>query len=381
MQTISVSPQAGGGMFHRIQDAIDSIPDTNHTPVRIALAPGVYHEKLILEKPFVTLCGTGKTPADTIITYSDFGNDTMPDGSRRGTFRSYTLFVHAPDVTLRNLTVENASGDSASHGQAIALYVECDRFFADSCRLLGHQDTLFTGPLPPRELQPNGFLGPTQHAPRVNGRQYYQNCYICGDVDFIFGSATAYFQSCTLESLRRSKPAGGASSDPAAAHAASKASSAALNNTAPEGYVTAASTPEGQEYGYVFADCHFLSHDCPAASVYLGRPWRDYARTVLLNCVLDAHIHPAGFHDWNKPQARVHCFYAEYNSCCTYTDGAYTCTDNPDIAASDAAACDTSARADFVHMLDAAAAAHFSREQVLLGTDGFAPWRTYCGEH
>lgn len=342
MQIITVSPEASAsGAFRCIQDAIDSIPTSNQEPVRIELAPGVYREKLTLEKSFVTLTGMGEAPSDTIITYDDFGNDTMPDGTRRGTFRSYTLFVHAADVTLRNLTVENASGDSDTHGQAIALYAECDRFFADSCRLLGHQDTLFTGPLPPKELQPNGFLGPTQFAPRVNGRQYYRNCYICGDVDFIFGSATAYFEHCTLESLRRSK----VNDD-----ALPAVSDAEL--LSPEGYVTAASTPEGQEYGYVFADCEFTSPDCPPASVYLGRPWRDYAKTVLIGCALGSHIHPAGFHDWNKTHARASIFYAEYKS-------------HPQVSY------DT--RAEFVHMLGATDAAHFSRENVLSGTDNWTP--------
>ncbi len=340
MQIITVSPEASSGDFHCLKDAIDSIPTDNQTPVRIELAPGIYHEKLTLDKAFVTLAGTGEKPSDTVITYDDFGNDTMPDGTRRGTFRSYTLFVHAADVTLSNLTVENASGDSVTHGQAIALYAECDRLIVDSCRLLGHQDTLFTGPLPPKELQPGGFLGPTQTAPRINGRQYYRNCYICGDVDFIFGSATAYFEHCTLESLRRSKP----EEVSPTTHAA---------DFSPEGYVTAASTPEGQEYGYVFFACEFISHDCPPGSVYLGRPWRDYARTVLIDCALGAHIHPAGFHDWNKPHAHGTVFFAEFA--------------NPPFPH----------RADFVCELDAVQAEHFTRAKVLAGDDD---WLVYSGK-
>lgn len=357
MQIITVSPEASAsGVFHCLKDAIDSIPADNQSPIHIEIAPGVYREKLTLDKPFVTLFGMGKSPADTVITYDDFGNDTMPDGTRRGTFRSYTLFVHAADVTLRNLTVENASGDSATHGQAIALYAECDRFVADSCRLLGHQDTLFTGPLPPKELQPNGFLGPTQFAPRINGRQYYRNCYICGDVDFIFGSATAYFEHCTLESLRRSK-----------ANSVASTAASTTENFSPEGYITAASTPEGQEYGYVFHSCHFVSHDCPPASVYLGRPWRDYARTVLIDCALGAHIHPAGFHDWNKPHARESSFYAEYGSHPIDADTENGCLGG---------CCQPYPhRAGFVCVLDTAQAAYFSREQVLSGADGWCPWK------
>lgn len=333
MQILTVSPEtSASGAFHSITEAIASIPSSNRTPVCIEIAPGFYHEKIILDKPFVTLTGTGQTPSETIISYDDFAYDSMPDGSKRGTFRSYTLFVHASDITLKNLTIENASGDSRTHGQAIALYAECDRFIVDSCRLLSHQDTLFTGPLPPKEIEPNGFVGPTQFAPRINGRQYYRSCYICGDIDFIFGSATAYFEHCTLESLRRSTPA-------------------EYDSDIPEGYVTAASTPEGQRYGYVFFQCDFTSHDCPSASVYLGRPWRDFAKTVLIDCTLGAHIHPAGFHDWNKTQARKTIYYAEHTRTPSFT------------------------RADFVHTLSAAETDSYAKEAVLSGEDLWAPWK------
>lgn len=370
MYTITVTPDTNvSGAFHCLQDAIDSIPDSNHTPVTIAIFPGIYHEKITLDVPFVTLLGMGSSPEDTVISYDDYGYYQMPDGKKRGTFRSYTLFVHAKDVTLKNLTVENASGDSKTHGQAIALYAECDRFIADSCRLLGHQDTLFTGPLPPEEYEPDGFVGPTQYAPRVNGRQYYRNCYICGDIDFIFGSATAYFEGCTLESLRRTEGC-----------------TTVGTASGTEGYVTAASTPEGQEYGYVFSDCRFVSKDCPAASVYLGRPWRDYARTVLLNCALGEHIHPAGFHDWDKEHAHGTVFFAEFGS--YPLDEPYpsspTCTPAPTTtvhtSVSAADVCCTGSgcrpyrhRADFVCELDAVQAEHFSKEKVLAGNDGWLP--------
>jgi pectinesterase len=342
--------------FPSIQAAVDSIPLHNTEPVQILLAPGVYREKLTIDRPFVTLEGQGRRPEDVVITYDDYANDRMDDGSKRGTFRSYSVFIDAAHVTLRNLTVENASGDSRVHGQAIALYAEGDRLLVDSCRLLGHQDTLFTGPLPPKELQPGGFIGPKQFAPRINGRQHYRNCYICGDVDFIFGSATAFFEHCTLESLRRSNPE---------AMPTETADNGSSQEPFIEGYVAAASTPNGQEYGYVFYECSFVSADCPPASVYLGRPWRDYARTVLIACTLGAHIHPAGFHDWNKLQAHDTAFYAEYQS-------------RPETLPADAAchaalqsACTSDCchpfphRADFVYELDAVEAAHFTKDKVL----------------
>ena len=150
--------------FSTISAAIAHIPAADQTPTVIEIEPGIYHEKLTIDKPYVTLRGMGKNNSDTVITYDDYALDLMPDGSKRGTFRTYTLFIDTHDVTLQNLTVENASGDSATHGQAIALYADGDRLTIDSCRLLGHQDTLFTGPLPETERQPGGFIGPKQFA-------------------------------------------------------------------------------------------------------------------------------------------------------------------------------------------------------------------------
>lgn len=140
-------------------------------------------------------------------------------GEKLGTFRTYTMLVDADDVTLRNLAIENDAGDGRRVGQGVALYVDGDRLVVDACRILGHQDTLFCGPLPPREVVPGGFAGPKQFAPRIVGRQYYRRCLIAGDVDFVFGGARAYFEGCELRSLDRGEEV--------------------------NGYVTAASTPEG----------------------------------------------------------------------------------------------------------------------------------------
>ncbi len=323
--------------FSSIGSALAQIPANNTTPVIIEIAPGIYHEKLTINKPYITLRGMSENSSDTVISYDDYALDLMEDGSKRGTFRTYTLFIDTHDVTLQHLTIENASGDSATHGQAIALYADGDRLMIDSCRLLGHQDTLFTGPLPEKERQPGGFIGPKQFAPRINGRQYYKNCYICGDIDFIFGSATAYFEHCTLESLLRTK---------------TSEQSDSVSNTSAfppiQGYVTAASTPKGQAYGYVFSDCRFISKDCPAGSVYLGRPWRDYAKTILISCELGAHIHPAGFHDWNRENTHETVCYAEYASYPAVSD----CRPLSD-------------QADFVQNLVEQQAGHFSRKLVL----------------
>lgn len=321
--------------FGSVMDALCSIPEDYHKPVTVYIAPGVYHEKITIDRHFVTLEGTGESSEEVILTFDDYAKDIMEDGMKRGTFRSYSVFIDAHDVTLRNLTIENASGDSLTYGQAIALYADGDRLVVDSCRLLGHQDTLFTGPLPPKEIEKNGFIGPKQYAPRINGRQYYKNCYICGDIDFIFGSATAYFEDCTIESLRhfpKEDPG-----DP---------------TERIQGYITAASTPEGQEYGYVFSNCRLISEECLPGTVYLGRPWRDYAKTVFIDCYFGKHIHPALFHDWGKENARKTVFY-----------GVGRCRKESGEGFSE--------KDDFVQELGEEVFSAFEKEKVLSGEDGW----------
>lgn len=333
MKTIIVSGNVcSERAYSTISDALNSISPDNTEPITISIAPGVYHEKLTINHPYLTFEGTGSDSSEVVLTYDDYAFDLMEDGMKRGTFRSYSVFIDTHDITMRNLTIENASGDSATHGQALALYADGDRLYFENVRLLGHQDTLFTGPLPPKEKEPNGFIGPKQFAPRINGRHYYKNCYICGDVDFIFGSATAYFENCTIESLARYY-----------GKDAYQDSEARI-----QGYVTAASTPKGQQYGYVFSHCNFISKDCAKASVYLGRPWREFAKTVLLDCTFGSHIHPERFHDWNKKEAHDTIFYGEYH--------------NSPAPLSPAS---------FVQLLDEDTAKSFSKEAVLSGEDNW----------
>jgi pectinesterase len=257
----------------------------------IHIAPGTYHEHLDITEPYVALIGAGSD--ETIITGNLGGYEILADGLKRGTFRTQTVFLHTHDFTARDLTIENTAGPGHIAGQAIALYADGDRLYFENVHLKGFQDTLFTGPLPPKEVEPGGFRGPLEHAPRINGRQYYRKCTIEGSIDFIFGSATAYFEECILVSRDE------------------------YGDDAPpiRGYVTAASTPEGQKYGYVFADCTFTG-DCPAESCYLGRPWREYAQVVLIRCSIGPHIRPEGWHDWGKEAAHETAAFAEFE--CSY---------------------------------------------------------------
>jgi len=283
--------------FNTLTEAIKALPD-NDEMYTIRIAPGEYKEKIELRRGNLLIEGMGNFPDETEITFDDCARKDMPDGSKYGTFRSYSFFIDANNVTLRNLTISNKSGPENEAWQAIALYADGDLLTFENVRLLGHQDTLFTGPLPPKEIQPGGFIGPKQFDERINGRHYYKNCYICGNVDFIFGSATAYFEDCTIESLAK------------AGYLKKQKEGKLTEADATQGYTSAPSTPQGQTFGYVFKDCDFISKECPPGSVYLARPWRDYAKAVYIDCCIGDHISDAGFHDWNKALARKESYFA-----------------------------------------------------------------------
>lgn len=321
------------GAYRSISAALEAaercVPDVT-VPVRVLVAPGEYREQVEIRRPYVTL--EGET-ADSVRIVGGLGakmpsEDGGGQDGRLGTFRTYTVLVDADDVTLAGLTIENNAGDGREVGQAIALYADGDRLVVDACCIKGHQDTLFLGPLPPREAKPGGFIGPKQYAPRRVGRQYFRRCRIEGDVDFIFGGARAYFEGCEIRSLNR--------------------------NMDVNGYVTAASTPEGEPYGFVFHGCSFTAaQDVAPDSVYLGRPWREWAQTVLIDCWLGQHIKREGWWDWAKPAAHERAHYAG--------------------ASLHGPANDAENWAPWAHELDATATTRYAREQVLSGADGWDP--------
>lgn len=325
--------RAASGAYPTISDALaatDQLYPDAEQAVTIHIDPGEYRERVEIHRPHVTLAGE---TADSVRIVGSLGAK-MPseDGSgvdgTLGTFRTYTVLVDADDVRLENLTIVNDAGDGREVGQAIALYADGDRLVVDACCITGRQDTLFLGPLPPREVKPGGFMGPKQFAPRRVGRQYFRRCRIEGDVDFIFGGARAYFEGCEIRSLNRDMDV--------------------------NGYVTAASTPEGEPYGFVFHGCSFTaSQDVASDSVYLGRPWREWAQTVLIDCWLGQHIKREGWWDWNKPAAHERARYAG------------TSLHGP--------AGDAAGWAPWAHELDATATTRYAREQVLAGADGWDP--------
>ncbi len=253
-----VVAQDGSGDFFTVQEAINAVPDfRKNVRTTILVREGVYKEKLVIpaNKINVSLYGQG----EVVLTYDAYADKKNRFGEPTGTSGSASCYIYGPDFYAENITFENSSGPV---GQAVACFLSGDRAMFKACRFLGYQDTLYT-------------YG-------KNSRQYYEDCYIEGTVDFIFGWSTAVFNRCTIKSLRN-------------------------------GYVTAPSTDAGKKYGYVFYDCNLIA--APEVNeVYLSRPWRPYARAVFIRCHLGGHIVPAGWDNWNKKEAEKRLFYAEYES-------------------------------------------------------------------
>lgn len=286
----------GSGDYRTVQEAVNQVPADNAAPITIRIKNGVYKEKLHIEKPFITLIG--EDAEGTVLEYDDYARKTYPNGDTYNTFNSYSVLIATHDFHAENLTIANTAGKGEVVGQAVAAYVDGDRISFRNCRFLGHQDTLFTGPLPPKPVERSSFGGPRDNGEYVYGRQYYESCYIEGDVDFIFGSATAVFKDCEIFAKNRLTPENAEQfGKPDSIH----------------GFLTAASTPEHVPFGYVFLDCR-LTGDAPPQSYRLGRPWRIYAKTVFVRCWMGEHIRSEGWDNWNKPEAEETTVYAEYGS-------------------------------------------------------------------
>ena len=305
----------GDKEFCEVGEALEAAKRYVDKEVIIHIAPGVYKERIVVAQEHVSFVGVDAER--TILTYSDGADHLMENGEKRGTFRTPSVLIDADYFYANNITFKNEAGQGNQVGQALAVYADGDHLVFENCRFEGYQDTLFAAPLPLKEMQPGGFKGPKEFAPRKLGTHFYKNCYIAGNVDFIFGGATAYFEDCEIFMRNREGDV--------------------------KGYVTAPSTFEHVKYGFVFNHCRFTS-DCPAESCYLGRPWRNYAKTVIVNSEIGAHIKKEGWHDWNKKDAWETMFFAEYGNT---GEGA------------------SQERAPFVHMLTAEEAQSYTREHVL----------------
>lgn len=256
--------QDGSGNFTTIQAAINAVRDLSQVQVEIYVKPGNYQEKLVIPSWKTKISLIGANRSTTIISNADYTGKLRPFPDPMGqtvfnTFTSYTVLVQGDDFRAFNLTIENVAGQV---GQAVAIHVEGDRSIFRDCNILGNQDTIY--------------------AATQNSRQYYANCYIEGTTDFIFGEATAVFDDCVIKTLRNS-------------------------------YITAASTRPETKFGFVLRNCTIISGP-DATSVYLGRPWRPFAKTVFLNTTMGLFINPSGWHNWGSEANEETAFYAEYNT-------------------------------------------------------------------
>ncbi len=241
----------GSGDFFTVQQAVDAVPDYRNARTTILVRDGVYNEKIVVpqSKTNLSLLGQGKVK----LTFDNRASRLNACGDEMGTPGSASTFIYPDNFYCENITFENPSGVTA--GQAVG-----GKMFFKNCRFLGFQDTLYAYGL---------------------GRQYYEDCYIEGSVDFIFGPATALFNRCEIRNNRE------------------------------KGYITAPSTPQYRPYGFVFMDCKLTSEEgCDRC--WLARPWKEYGKTVFVRCEIGDHIRPEGWHNWRKPEREKTSYYAEY---------------------------------------------------------------------
>lgn len=296
-----VVAQDGSGDYLTIQDAILSIRDYKpEGRQRILVKKGTYEEKVIVPTYKTNISLIGEDRDECILIWHDHANlqntgrfegvvlgsvaDAMGHdnqlihgsdrGHRAGTFESYTLLVLGEGFECENMTIVNDAmthynpdwytthSNAAKVGQAVTVHCEGDRSVFRNCHIHGFQDTVFTG--------------------NARSRQIFYGCYIDGTVDFIFGPATVWFEDCEIRSIGN-------------------------------GYLTAASTPAENPYGYVFKHCK-VTADPYAERVYLGRPWRNWANVIFMECELPATIHEAGWHNWSDPRRELTARYAEYKN-------------------------------------------------------------------
>ncbi|MGF9696132.1 pectinesterase family protein [Paenibacillus sp. MABNR03] len=248
----------GSAQFEQVQDAIDASPNNATVPTVIRIKDGIYREKLNVPSSKTHLRMVGESREGTILVYGDSASTLDGNGNPLGTSNSYSFRVQTNDFTAEHLTIQNDAGDNA--GQAVALFARGDRLVFRDVSLKGWQDTLYVN----------------------DGRQYYVDSYIEGDVDFIFGNAAALFENSIIHSLSN-------------------------------GYVTAASTAEGKP-GYVFLNSRITAEPGLTGKVALGRPWRAHANVAYINSYMDDHISPTGWNNWSNVDNEKTARFTEYAS-------------------------------------------------------------------
>jgi pectinesterase len=254
----AVVAQDGSGQFKTVQEAINASPQwaSAERPWTIHVKPGTYKELIYIQREKRHVRLVGGDAEKTIITYNLAASNIGTDGKPIGTFRTPTVYVDADLITFENLTFENSFGRGS---QALAIRIDGDRVRFRNCRFLGFQDTILGN----------------------RGRHYFENCYIVGGTDFIFGGATEWYENCHIHCVA-------------------------------SGYITAASTPEEQPFGLIFNGCRITGET--GVQTYLGRPWRDHAMTLFMRCELSDVIRAEGWNNWNQPNRETTSRYTEYKN-------------------------------------------------------------------
>ena len=259
-----VVAKAGSGAYRTIQSAIGRIPSNRQESFLVYIKNGIYNEKIELpsDKTFVSLIG--ESVDGVIITWDDYqGKDGMSGAA------SYTFLAAGNDLYMENLTIRNTAGPV---GQAVALRTTGQRQVIKNCRLTGFQDTYYAH----------------------SGRQYNLNCYIEGATDFIYGDATAVFDTCVIHCVEGGQYI-----------------------TAPADTKLISEWPDKSPFyhGLLFTNCLInAAESVPENSYYMGRPWQPNASSVYINCSLGNHIKPEGWSAWGETNNHLTGFFAEYRS-------------------------------------------------------------------
>lgn len=262
--------------FSNLTTAFQNLPEGN---VEIVILAGIYKENVKLYKDNVTIRGLGEVK----ILGNRYALEKDKIGRELGTFQTATFFINGENIHLENLTIQNNAGPGEEVGQAVALYIEGKNLSFKNCRLLGQQDTLCIGPLPPTSKDGKPLLSPWKKRIFTNGEALFEECYINGTVDFIFGGGKAKFIQCEVESLKRTSPT--------------------------SNFITAPSTIEGEE-GFYFRHC-FIHGKHPYS---LGRPWRPYGESHFEDCFMDECLTTIGWDEWGKEANKKTARFREINN-------------------------------------------------------------------
>jgi pectate lyase/pectin methylesterase-like acyl-CoA thioesterase len=275
--TVDKKAEANGStVFHTIQSAVDTIPMDNNKRTIVYIAPGTYQEKLEIKSPYISLVGAGMDK--TVITYGDYAGTPSTEGkpgNTGNTFLSQTVKVEADHFNASNLTIENSAGPRTDVAQAVALNIKGDMASFESVKLKGHQDTLYNG---------NGS--------NRQGRQYFHNSIIEGDVDFIFGEATAVVLNNNRLVLVSNVPEGASAG----------------------GHITAAAQANVTDKGYVIVNSQIVDGSSAKGTYDLGRAWKDFARVTYINTFINSSLFDNKGWSTSCAGSCKQSYFSEYNS-------------------------------------------------------------------